>query len=251
MKIGLAVVAYARPDYLEQCLTSLDNTGWGGASERVVCIDFKDVDMSMKLIAICDEHEVQYLALMKNGGVAKNKNQGIQYLLNAGCEHIFLMEDDILMKDPNTCIKYVKYAAMHKLEHLNFAHHGPANIGKQIIYDMPNGPLAVYPNCVGAFSYYSRNCIMTVGLIDEGFHNVWEHVEHTYRIIKEGLYTQFWYFADYPASKKLLEEIPGSIANSTIRNETGWEESMRHGEKYWLSKHLEGMPPFPEEDWKN
>lgn len=249
MKSGIAVIAYARPDYLRQCLESLKNSNWGGADVRVVCIDFKDTETSLKLQAICEEYGILHLALLSNGGVAKNKNQGLKYLLANDCDHLFLMEDDILMKDPNTCIKYIKYAAMHRLEHLNFAHHGPANVGKQKLYDTPRGPLAVYPNCVGAFSYYTRNCIETVGLIDEGFRNVWEHVEHTYRIIKEGMYTQFWYFADYPASKKLLEEIPGSIENSTIRYEPNWQNNMDEGRIYWIAKHGQFLPEFPIHDW--
>lgn len=175
MKIGLAVIAYMRPDYLEQCLTSLDNNNWGGATERVVCIDFKDIDMSEKLQAICQKHGVMCLAQLTNKGVAHNKNTALVHMMNADCEHLFLMEDDIIMKDPNTCIKYIKYAEKMQIEHMNFAHHGPANKGFELVWDLKQGPMTVYPNCVGAFSYYTRNCIDKVGLFDENFKNVWEH----------------------------------------------------------------------------
>jgi hypothetical protein len=46
-----------------------------------------------------------------------------------------------------------------------------------------------------------------VGLIDERFYNAFDHVEHTYRIIKAGFHPNFWWFADVANSHDLLSDI--------------------------------------------
>lgn len=252
MSVGLFVIGYSRPKYLEQCLSSLEANGWGGASYRGVILDYKDNATAAANRAVVDRFQVDYVySGIANEGVAKTKNRALKKMMEHGCEHLFLMEDDIVMQDPNTCTKYHIYANMFGMHHANFAHHGPANVGREKTYMLKPGPLTCYPNCVGAFSYYSRQCIEKVGYIDEAFMNAWEHVEHTYRIIKEGMHPPFWYFIDYPASKKLLAEIPGSIDNSSIRPRADWNENIQKGQEYWIKKHGEWIPDFPHEDWSN
>jgi len=252
MTIGLAVIGYSRPDYLKQCMDSLQKNNWGKATVKVVALDFKDEDTNNKNLEIARSYGegITIIHAHKNCGVASNKNSALEHMMDEGCEHLFLIEDDILMKDPRTCEKYVAYAKMLNLEHLNFAHHGPANVGHEKLYPFKAAPMAVYPHCVGAFSYYTRNCIEKVGYFDEKFINAWEHVEHTYRIIKADMHPPFWYFVDYPMSKKLLEEIPGSINNSSIRPRADWLPNIQNGQRHWIDKHGEWLPEFPQEDWK-
>ena len=249
-KTGIAIVGYSRPDYLKQCLESVGKNNLGGADEVIVCLDYKDDETMKANLAVVEQSGfTKVVPSMKNEGVAANKNKGLAYFMERGYDHIFLMEDDILMKDPKTCLKYVAYAQMMKLEHLNFAHHGPANVGSEKIYHLKAGMMTVYPHCVGAFSYYSKKCIEAVGYFDTNFKNAWEHVEHTYRIIYADMHPPFWYFPDYPASKKLLEEIPGSIDNSSIRPRSDWKENIAAGQVYWINKHKNWIPDFPTDDW--
>lgn len=57
----------------------------------------------------------------------QNKNEGLRFLLESGCEHIFVCEDDIVIKDPNIYNKYIAAANNSGIRHLNFAYHGNAN----------------------------------------------------------------------------------------------------------------------------
>ncbi len=241
-KIGLCVIAYNRPEYLKQCLQRLKIHNWGGADYRLVSVDFKDTGVQTELIDICKEFGVPCISFNKNVGVGRNKNEGLKHMLKEGCTDIFVMEDDILMRNPNTCKHYINEAKRIGVEHMNFALHGPLNKNHKKTF----GIATVYPHCVGAFSYYTKNVLEKVGLIDEGFTNAWERVHHTWRIANNNFTTPFWYFADHPQSALMLEEIPGSIDNSSIRPRDDWKKNIQEGKAYWIKKHGFFLPPFPD-----
>lgn len=201
----------------------------------------------------------------KSVGVAKTT--AIDYLMSLGCEHIFIMEDDILIKDENVFKEYIKHSLVSGIKHLNFALHGPANKkGSQgfktledrkdldgepnprMIIPYSNGDkgndgvtIALYPNCVGAFSYYYRTVLEDIGGFDPAFKNAWEHVEHTYQAIKKGYHPAFWYFADINESWKYLTDIPNSIAESTIARTPTWNDNFKKGTMWYKKKH--GVTP--------
>ena len=243
MKIGLGVVSYNRPEYLKQCLESLEKNGWSGAHVRMVVEDGSDEKHKEAYDALEEQYcdHVMFFRSEQNQGVGPAKNLILQHLIDEGCDHLFIMEDDILMILPVTCFEYINYAAEKGVFHLNFALHGDGNIGRKHEID----GICVYPNCVGAFSYYHKKCIDTVGFLDEKFHNAWEHVEHTMRIANAGLTTPFWYFADHPDSGDMLREIEGSIQNSSIRPREDWKKSIEEGYLYWVDKHKEFLPERP------
>jgi GT2 family glycosyltransferase len=128
---------------------------------------------------------------------------------------------------------------------MNFAHHGPMNSLKGAKRTF--GLATVYPHCIGAFSYYTRKVLERVGLMDENFVNAYEHVHHTWRIANHNFTTPFWYFADHPQSHLMLEEIPGSISNSSIRIREDWQTNIGKAKEYWIKKHGFFLPPFPRE----
>lgn len=203
-----------------------------------------------------------------NKSVGAAKTTVINYLLeNTDCEHIFIMEDDILIKDENVFREYIKHSLISGIKHLNFALHGPANKkgskgfndlserkdvdgepNPRMIVPYTNGDvdnedikIALYPNCVGAFSYYYRPVLENLGGFDPMFKNAWEHVEHTYQAIKKGYHPSFWYFADIDRSWEYLTDIPNSIVESTIAHTDTWNENFRKGTAWYKKKH--GVTP--------
>ncbi len=231
IKIGLAVITHNRLDYLKQCITSLNTHNWGGAVVKFI-VDDCSTDGTKEYIKALD---ISNFRFDKNVGVAVAKNKALQYLAEEmDCDYIFLMEDDILMVDDKTCIKYITYAQQHTLQHLNFGLHGELNKGKsRVNYE----GVFVYPDCVGAFSMYTNEVIQIVGYMDEEFVNAWEHVDYTYRIAGMGYTTPFGQFADHPQSNLLLKEIPGSIKNSSITKRQDWQENIIKGQKHWIKKY--------------
>jgi len=178
-----------------------------------------------------------------NLSVGVAKNTALKYLIDKGCEHIFLIEDDILIKDEDVFFEYIIHANKSGIKHFNFALHGPLNVSNGLpnphfknVYD-ENVSVVLYPNCVGAFSYYHKSVIDVCGFMDTNYFNAWEHVDHTYEVIKKGFHPPFWYFADIENSDKYLEEIPNSIQNSTIANRSDWNINVKNGEEYFYKKH--------------
>lgn len=195
----------------------------------------------------------------KNECVGKSKNDAIEWLMKKGCEHIFIIEDDILIKNENVFEEYIKHSLISGIKHLNFALHGPANKKNSTSFTTleeraniidsgePNPRLkmkyennvsiALYPNSVGAFSYYHKNVIDKIGLFDNHYKNAWEHVDHTLMAIKKGFHPSFWYFADIEKSWEYLTDIPGSIQNSTIARSETWNRNYKIGSEYFYKKH--------------
>lgn len=175
-----------------------------------------------------EEHENEYQEIYKtlpksikvihnkeNQGCAKAKNILLKEMMEAGCDELFICEDDILIVDDKAITEYVKIGREYGLHNLCFALHGPINIGKG---RSPMGSKVVYyPDSVGAFCYYTREAIEKCGMFDEAFYNAMEHVELSHRISLEGMTLAFSMFPDIVGSEDYLHEIKGSIENSSIR----------------------------------
>jgi len=206
----------------------------------------------------------------RNMCVGVAKNTAIRHLMQAGCDHIFLMEDDMLIKRPDVFEAYIHAAENSGIWHMNYALQGPAN-RKQIVQgpmniekrhelDQNSEPnpratidydgidVSFYPNSVGSFSYYLRGVIKSVGYHDEQFKNAWEHVEHTYRVIKAGLHPPFWWFADIANSYEYLTDIPNCIEESTIAHTPEWIQNFQKGMAWFKSKHGYVPQQMPDTD---
>jgi len=63
----------------------------------------------------------------KNQGVAKSKNLALKDLMDSGCDHIFLMEDDIYIKNPKVFESYINASKASGIQHFNYSQHGMMN----------------------------------------------------------------------------------------------------------------------------
>jgi hypothetical protein len=89
MKIGAAIIACDRVDFTEQCIDSI-LANKQDLNELLVIND--------GLPWYCNKNiEIkQNLPSYQTVGVAKNN--GIKELINRGCDHIFLIENDMIIK---------------------------------------------------------------------------------------------------------------------------------------------------------
>jgi glycosyltransferase involved in cell wall biosynthesis len=184
----------------------------------------------------------------KNLSVGCAKNTALRALIQAGCDHLFIIEDDILIKNPAVFEKYIQAAYKSGLYHFCYALHGPANLKpdgtknpRQVVDYGDGNEIAFYGNCVGGFCYYLKGVIRNVGYMDERFKNAWEHVEHSYRIVKAGLLPLYWNWPDLAKSDEYLAEIGSSEVQSVIRKTETWTRNMQAGAH--LFKHLHGYFP--------
>jgi len=180
-----------------------------------------------------------------NLGVGITKNRALQLLLNLKCDHIFLIEDDIYIKDQSVFQAYIDASKRTGIQHFNFSQHGmmnkifdgKSNPNPRIVMDYGDMKIPLYPHCVGAFSYYSRKCLETVGLMDEDYYNACEHVDHTLGIINAGMHPPFWYFADIEDSWYYLGDEEWSLDQSTISSKDNHGEIVAAADKVFLAKH--------------
>lgn len=166
-------------------------------------------------------------------GVAWNKNQVLRDLLDAGCDWMVVSEDDVIVKSPRAVTGYVDACERSGYGHLMFHGHGPHNRTPL----RSHGCVTEWPNYVGAWCVYSRDALLACGLLDQGFHNAWEHVEHSLRLSERG-YTAPWRgAADATGSEEWVEELPGAIETSVIRQDPEWASHVAAGRDFWHRAH--------------
>lgn len=249
-KVGVGVITCNRPDYLHNLLQTLDN-----------CKDVID-----SLVIVNDGEKLSNITqgvLINNAtniGVGKSKNIAMQHLLDQECDYIFIIEDDLLIRDKNIFKKYIEASNETGIQHFNYGPGTPFNRVQKIVnYDLHNRHLLdteskpspkttiqykndikidLYEHVAGLFSFFTRKILEEVGLNDEAFYNAWEHVDHTYRIIRHKGHPPFWWFADIHDSIKYLSIPSDSIdRSSTAKDKTKWFENIRAGREVYKSKH--------------
>lgn len=229
-KIGVGIITCDRPDYLKKLVKSLDDIS---VNELVIINDGEKQLDGGKIDVINNKPSRQ--------GVGKAKNRALNRLKNN--DYIFLLEDDIVIKDKNVFDKYITASKLSGIQHFNFAFHGVDNY-------KPDGTPAVllrldyssdvsvylYPNVYGAFSMYTKTCISQVGLMDEYYYNAMEHVDHTASIIEAGMHPPFRWFADIADSNKYIEEIDRAHSGSEIRRDQKWVENFHKAADHFTQK---------------
>jgi GT2 family glycosyltransferase len=240
-KVGVAIITCDRQPFFEKCLYSLYPTA--KKHEKIdTLIVVNDGAPYPKSIYTSVVDEV--IQNSRNLGVACSKNKALRALIAKGCNHLFLIEDDIIIKNSNVFEQYIKSAATSGIWHLNYGLHGSYNrdergdaVVKNLIEYAPSVEVAFYHNILGAFSYYLASIIKHVGYMDERYRNAFEHVDHTYRIIKKELHPPFWYFADIANSWDYIEDQTENYEGSKIRNEKEFADNFQNAMAWFQHKH--------------
>lgn len=240
-KIGVSIITCNRPNFFEQCYRSIPFT----EIDECVVVNDGETTNQYNVISTQASGKTTYIPNPQNLGVGKSKNIAFKRLLESGCEHIFLIEDDIVIKNSNVFKAYIEARNKTGIQHFNFGYHGPANKngisgGKpcpRFIVDYGNVQIAINQHSVGAFCYYTKESLENVGLIDEDYHNAFEHVDHDYRLAKAGYCTPYWNWPDLANSTDYLDEIECSEKSSSIRPRSDWQDNIRKGAELFKQKH--------------
>lgn len=224
MTIGIAIITCDRVKMFESCVESIHSTKQ--PVDHVVIVNDGEQKIPEGAYEIIDNNT--------NVGVGESKNRAIKRLIELGCEHLFLMEDDVLFESEQALNSYIELSRLSGVKHLNFCLHGDANKrfdepAPKLIIDYKTVRMALYHNVTGALSYYHRDVIDECGVMDDEYKNAMEHVDHTMRIINAGYHPPFRWFADVQASDKLIRDQDPALAESKIRNEKQWQENFLHG----------------------
>lgn len=271
-KVGVGIITYKRPEFFKNCYNSIP---WDTVDTAVIVNDGPEYDLESLGITLNSKTTlIQHPVNLK---LAKTKNDALKFLYDKDCEHIFVIEDDTVIEDKNVFAKYIDASKKTGILHLNYGPGSPFNRRQDtnVRYDLHNRHLceqdsepnpraiidygnnvsiALYQHTVAAFVYYNKKCLELAGFMDEDFNeNAWEHVEHTYRIIKSGVHPSFWWFADITNSEDLIQSQKGAIDNSSIATESDkpweeqeWSKKVNRGIEVYKRKHghAPNMPPY-------
>lgn len=242
-KIGIGIITMNRNAMLQKLL---DSISYRNDCELIIINDGNPIEVDGYNYYVRNNEE--------NLGVATSKNKALKHLMNLGCEHIFLIEDDMVIKNDSIFEAYINASKVSGIQHLMFGYHGPANKNgisggvpcpRLVVKYSDELSIALNRHCVGAFCYYSRKSLEDVGLIDEKFKNAFDHVSHSYELALAGYSTPYWWWADLANSCDYIEEQACSEESSTIKTpETmqKWRDNIHNSIEYFKDKY--GVLPF-------
>lgn len=238
MSIGVCVCTYNREAAFIKCMQALpmDRIDYlvivkdGGA--KYDCFKNGQVNLSYG----CKTPTVM-LDFVKNHGVSSAKNAGMAYLNQKKCEHVFIIEDDIIITDPNVFDVYIDAAKHSGIYHLNFS-----KIGHNPVLHSTS-TIDLHEHCQGAFMYMYRGVINNIGDFDLGFKNAYEHIEWYYRCAVIGIVPPFWYFPDVKGSENFLEE--NTNAKTTISGIGNYEANVARSGEYFHAKWQKHVHEIP------
>lgn len=206
VKIGIAITTHNRPDVLKRAIEQHMKHLPSGA--LVVVID----DGSKTSASVPDG--IQLLRHESSLGIVASKNASLTALVDAGCEHLFLWDDDawpiadnwhkpyIESPEPHLAYQFLDLAGRNKLNDMAVLYRDDKHIA--------------YTGQRGVMLYFHRSAIEKVGGFDTVYgRGMYEHPDLALRIYNAGLST--WAFADVAGSEKLIhsmdeyEEVARSI----------------------------------------
>lgn len=195
-RIGIAITTHNRPEVLKRAIEQ--HQKHLPASALVVVID----DGSMPAAFVPDG--VQLLRHDESLGIVASKNASLTALMDAGCEHLFLWDDDAWPISDNWQVPYIESPEPHlAYQFLDLA--GPRKL-KDLTVLYSDDKHVAYTGQRGVMLYYHRSAIEKVGGFDSVYgRGMYEHSDLALRIHNADLTT--WAYADVIGSEKLIHSL--------------------------------------------
>lgn len=194
--IGIAITTHNRADVLKRALAQHQQFLPPGA--LVVVVD----DGSKPAAVVSDG--VQLLRHETSLGIVASKNASLTALMDAGCEHLFLWDDDAWPIADNWHLPYIESPEPHlAYQFLDLAGRNKLNDLSVLYRDDQH---VAYTGQRGVMLYYHRSAIETVGGFDPVYgRGMYEHSDLALRIHNAGLTT--WAYSDVVGSEKLIHSL--------------------------------------------
>lgn len=213
-KIGVGIITCNRENFFKKCYESIPDY----IDELIVINDGESLTSEINRGFL---HEG-----VTGKQVGKCKNIAMTYLLDKGCDYIFTLEDDIFIKDSDVFKNYINAYKETGIHHFNFGFSQKENLSHDFkpiykkVVEYKNSKIVLTPNILGALTFYTRECLQTIGLHHKGFNKGHgDHPELTYRAYKHGFTTPFWWFADIYGSWNMIENQSNMGDDSLVRNQ--------------------------------
>lgn len=195
-RIGIAITTHNRADVLKRALAQHQQFLPPGA--LVVVVD----DGSKPAAVVSDGvHLIRHETSL---GIVASKNASLSVLMDVGCEHLFLWDDDAWPIADNWHLPYIESPEPHlAYQFLDLAGRNKLNDMAVLYRDDKH---IAYTGQRGVMLYYHRSAIEKVGGFDQVYgRGMYEHSDLALRINNAGLTT--WAYADVVGSEKLIHSL--------------------------------------------
>lgn len=204
--IGIAITTHNRPEVVKRAIEQ-------HMKHLPSCAMVVVVDDGSKPAAVVPDG-MQLLRHETSLGIVASKNASLTALVDAGCEHLFLWDDDAWPIADNWHLPYIESHEPHlAYQFLDLAGRNKLNDMAVLYRDDKH---IAYTGQRGVMLYYHRRAIDKVGGFDPVYgRGMYEHPDLALRIHNAGLST--WAFADVVGSENLIhsmdeyEEVARSI----------------------------------------
>lgn len=247
-KIGIGVVTYNSEDYFKTLYDSLKTTNF----DELVVVNGGE--------RYKNSYDCDWIQHNTNRYPSVCRNDCINFLLNHDCEHIFLIEDDMIIKDPFIFETYIKASLVSGLKYFSFVSMSwdcgePfARKSRLTVNYKDNISISFYKNMCNEFTYHHKSCFEKVGLYDTQFRDPFD-IDMAYRESKTDYASPFWWFADVSNSDKLIENNKNAQSRLQAERPDGSRE--KRIQKQWElfhNKHklmVNEIPDTPQEEVVN
>ena len=205
-KIGVGITTYNSENYFQQLYNSLSGCH---IDELVVVNGGKEYSK---------KYDCEWIQHKKNQYVSVCRNDCINFLMNRGCEHIFIIEDDMLIKNKNIFEKYINASKVSGLKYFTFVSTSPGagepgQRKPRLVIDYDNDTsVSLYGNLCNEFTYHHRSVFEKGYFYDNDFRELLDG-ELTYRECIANEWTPpFWWFPDITNSDNYVCNNPNTVS---------------------------------------
>jgi len=171
------------------------------------------------------------------------RNDCLTFLLNRDCEHIFLIEDDMILKSSDIFDKYITASKESGLKYFSFVSTAwesgtPEKRTPRLKVEYSKDvSISFYRNMCNEFTYHHRSCFETVGLYDSNFRDPFD-IDMAYRESSQIYCAPFWWFADISDSDQYIMNNPNAKSRlQADRPDGSREQHIQKEWKYFYEKH--------------
>lgn len=239
--IFIGIVTHKREKFFHNLIHSISNIPWTDNTLMV----YKD-GSEFQYHDIIVPHGTIYLEAIENKGVGYTKSRIIEEFKISDKDHLFIIEDDVLVKDIGVFDYFIKFSECVGIKHINWNNCTPELKSPRfaVQYDAADEMTAIINrDCSGAFQYFHKDIINHFS-IDLEYKNAWEHVDIELQLCIKGYNPPFWAFiTPKHVDKYLAMQDPGN--GSTITQEPQYKEFLYKGYEYFQKKwgfHVKQIP---------
>ena len=230
-KIGVGIVTYNSEDYYKELFNSIDQS-------KIDCL---------VTVNGGDKYSGSYSGLWvqhtENKYPAVCRNDAITALIKENCEHIFIIEDDMIIKNSDIFKKYIESSKASGIKYFSYVSTSWESgvpfkrTPRLTVQYSKNVSVSLYKNMYNEFTYHHNTCYDKVGLYDTQFRDPFD-IDMAYRESQQDYAMPFWWFADITDSDSYIMNNPVAVSRLQGQRPDGSrEQRIQEQWRLFVQKH--------------